>query len=309
MEPAAIRQKFASALDALIETVKADRSILAAMLCGSLSHDTVWAKSDIDLVLVTIDDHRSRAPALALDADGINVHAWLIPRAQFRKTVEGAIHNSFMHALLAQGRLLYTHDPTIADLCAGLADIGARDTRGAAAAKRRPTRCPASTRRASGSSPAAISTTPALWILYAATSLARIEVVGARQIADREVIPQAMTLNPAFFTLVYTDLLNKPKTRPRIEAALDAIDAYLAARTARLFRLVVDHLREAGEARASSEIDAHFKRHFDVSGVTTACEYLAHRDLIGKAALPAHLTKKSACTCRSSPSSISRDLD
>jgi hypothetical protein len=33
-----------------------DRSIVAAILCGSLSHDTVWAKSDIDLVLVTIDD-------------------------------------------------------------------------------------------------------------------------------------------------------------------------------------------------------------------------------------------------------------
>ena len=32
----------------------------------------------------------------------------------------------------------------------------------------------------------------ALWILYAATPLARIEVIGARQLADREVIPQAI---------------------------------------------------------------------------------------------------------------------
>ena len=38
--------------------VQQDRSILAAILCGSLSHDTVWAKSDIDLVLVTIDDSK-----------------------------------------------------------------------------------------------------------------------------------------------------------------------------------------------------------------------------------------------------------
>ena len=48
----------------------------------------------------------------------------------------------------------------------------------------------------------------ALWILYAATPLAQIEVIGAGLLADREVIPQAMTLNPAFFKTVYTDLLN-----------------------------------------------------------------------------------------------------
>ena len=52
------RQTFTAALDALVAQVRQDRSILAAILCGSLSHDTVWAKSDIDLVLVTIDDSK-----------------------------------------------------------------------------------------------------------------------------------------------------------------------------------------------------------------------------------------------------------
>src|SRR4051794_2949286 len=59
-------QKFAAALDALVEQVKRDRSILAAILCGSLSHDTVWAKSDIDLVLVTIDDRKTNDEGLSL---------------------------------------------------------------------------------------------------------------------------------------------------------------------------------------------------------------------------------------------------
>lgn len=47
-----VEEKFADALDRLIEQVKLDRSILAAILCGSLSRDRVWDKSDIDLVLV-----------------------------------------------------------------------------------------------------------------------------------------------------------------------------------------------------------------------------------------------------------------
>ena len=58
MGNSSIQQKFTEALDALVEQVKEDRSVLAAILCGSLSHDTVWAKSDIDLVLVTIDDKK-----------------------------------------------------------------------------------------------------------------------------------------------------------------------------------------------------------------------------------------------------------
>ena len=42
-------------------------------------------------------------------------------RAEFRKTVEGSIRNSFVHSFLAKGRLLYTHDETIAGLCERLA--------------------------------------------------------------------------------------------------------------------------------------------------------------------------------------------
>src|SRR5215468_10375233 len=108
-----IRQKFTAALDALVEQVKGDRSVLAAILCGSLSHDTVWAKSDIDLVLVTIDDKKVGRSDVALYADGVNVHAFLLPRAEFRKMVEGSVRHSFLHSLLAKGRLLYTHDQTL----------------------------------------------------------------------------------------------------------------------------------------------------------------------------------------------------
>src|SRR5262245_32361657 len=110
MGDGSIRQKFTGALDALVEQVKGDRCVLAAILCGSLSHDTVWAKSDIDLVLVTTDDKKADRESLALYADGVNVHAFLLPRAEFRKAVEGSVRNSFMHSLLAKGRLLYTHD-------------------------------------------------------------------------------------------------------------------------------------------------------------------------------------------------------
>lgn len=287
-----IQQKFTDALDALIEQVKEDRTILAAILCGSLSHDAVWAKSDIDLVLVTIDDKKAPRSDLSLYADGVNVHAFLMPRAEFRRVVEGSIHNSFMHSFLAKGRLLYTHDQTIADLCARLSEIGERDLqvqllRAATAA------LPAIYKAHKFFVTRGDLDYTALWILYAATPLARVEVISARLLADREVIPQAMELNPAFFKTIYAEMLNAKKTRKNVQAALDAIDRYVSERAATLFGLVIEHLREVGEARSCSEIEDHFKRNFDVEGVTTACEYLADQGLIGKASTPVRLTKKS----------------
>ena len=61
-----VQKRFQEALDDLIAQVKTDRSILAAILCGSMSHDVVWEKSDIDLALVTVDDRKVEAASLSL---------------------------------------------------------------------------------------------------------------------------------------------------------------------------------------------------------------------------------------------------
>jgi predicted nucleotidyltransferase len=292
MEKGSIEERFQGALEVLVEQVKQDRSVLAAILCGSLSHDRVWAKSDIDLVLVTIDDKKVEQGDLALYASGVNVHAVLLPRAQFRKTVEGSIRNSFMHSLLAKGRLLYTHDETITDLCARLSEIGERDTKVQLLRAATHALGPIYKAHKWLLTRGDLDYT-ALWILYAATPLAQIEIIGRRLLADREVIPQALRLNPAFFKTVYTDLLNSKKTSKNVQAALDAVDQFLAQRAATLFAPVIDHLRDVGEVRSCTEIEDHFKRNFEVSGVTTACEYLADQGLIGKASTSVQLTRKS----------------
>jgi hypothetical protein len=289
---AQVEDRFHAALAALVEQVKRDRSVLAAILCGSLSHDTVWSGSDIDLVLVTIDDKKADREGLSLYADGINVHASLMTRGEFRKSVEGSLANSFIHSLLAKGRLLYTHDETIAALCQRLAQRGERDTRVqllAAATHALP--CLYKARKwlvTRGDLDYA-----ALWILYTANALARIEVLQAGLLVDREALPQALKLNPHVFKILYTDLLNAKKSRPRVEAALSAIEEYLAARTQALFAPILEHLVEVAEARSATEIEDHFRRNFGIGGVTLACEYLADRGLIGKAPLPVRLTRRS----------------
>jgi predicted nucleotidyltransferase len=287
-----VKDQFNAALTALIEEVKRDRSILAAILCGSLSHDTVWSKSDIDLMLVTIDDKKAERDSLLLYADGINVHANLMTRADFRKAVEGSLRNSFIHSMLAKGRLLYTHDETIAALCERLTALGDRDRQvQLLSAASQALSCLYKARK--WLITRADLDYAALWILFAANALARIEVLQAGLLVDREVLPQALKLNPAVFKILYTDLLNSKKSRPRIEAALLAAEEYVQKHTQAVFAPVFEHLQEVGEARSATEIEDHFKRNFGIEGVTLACEYLSDQGLIGKAALPARLTKRS----------------
>lgn len=284
--------KFETALAALIDQVKRDRSVLAAILCGSLSHDTVWDKSDIDLVLVTKDENKAKGSGLALYADGLNVHAMLMPRTEFRKVVEGSAPSSFQHSFLAKGRLLYTHDETIAGLCERLRVLGERDIQ-AQILNAAAIALPAIYKAHKWFLTRGDLEYTALWILYAATPLARIETLNAHLLADREVILQAMKLNPTFFKVIYIDLLNTKKTVKIIQAALAAVDGYVSERAPELFAPVIDYLRDVGEARSVTEIDDHFKRNFGISSVDGVCEYLADQGLIGKASLPVRLTKNS----------------
>jgi len=292
MPRAPVQELFSKGLDKLVAQIQQDRTVLAAILCGSLSHDTVWDKSDIDLALVTVDDRKAEGRGISLYADGLNTHAFVMSRTEFRRTVEGSVANSFMHSLLAKGRLLYTHDESISPLWERLQLMGMRDRRIQLL------------RAGAGVLPLLYKARKwlvtrqdldysALWILHSATALARVEVIGAGLLADREVLPQAMKLNPSFFTTVYHDLLNQRKTPLSVSAALDAIDGYLAERTDALFGLVIEHLREVGEARSATEIDDHFARNFGVGEVTGVCEYLADRGLLTKASVPVKLTMRS----------------
>jgi predicted nucleotidyltransferase len=297
MADAAMQRKFSEALDVLVGQIQQDRSVLAAILCGSLSHDQVWAKSDIDLLLVTIDDKKVESGHRALYADGLNVHAMLMPRASFRKLVEGAVQQSFMHSFMTKGRLLYTHDESIADLfetltAARAGQIGEHDTALQLLAAATSALGPIDKAHKWFLTRGDLDYS-SLYILYAATNLAQIEVLEALKLVDREVIPQALAINPDFFKIIYSDLLNTKKTAKAVQAALDAIDRYLAERAPRLFAAVLDHLRETGDTRSATDIEHHFARTHGIECVTGACEYLADLGLIGKAAMTVQLTKKS----------------
>src|SRR4029079_12569836 len=115
---------------------------------------------------------------------------------RFRVIVGGSLHGSFIHAFLAKGRLLYSHDPTIETLFGRLASRGQRDT--AILLLHGATRAlpPLYKARKWLETRGDLAYT-SLWILMTAIPIARMEVIAARLLPDREGVPQAHNAHPA----------------------------------------------------------------------------------------------------------------
>jgi hypothetical protein len=112
----------------------------------------------------------------------------------------------------------------------------------------------------------------------------------------REVIHPALKLNPTFFEAVYTDLIDGLKDRASLQRALDMINAYLEERAELLFGPVLDYLSEAEGMRTASELDAHFRKKVQSTGLFWVYEWLARQGIIDKVASPVRLTRKSQVT-------------
>ena len=287
------RIRFEAALDELIEEARRDDHILAAILCGSLAYDEVWDKSDIDLFLIATDDKNSRTRHVSLAYDDVNIHTTVQPRAEFKRQLESSIRNTFGHSMFARAKLLYTRDPTIEEIFSGLVKLGDHDRR---------QQMMHSAQHALSTHYKALKwhrikddpTYTALWTLQTAVSLAEIEVSRHGRLVDRESLLEALKLNPSFFSKIYTNILEGNVSESVTGEALDAIDDYLESQAEDLFEPILEYLRDArGEPRTDTEISHYFSRHFQLSSVLLACEYLSDIGLIEKATSSVKLTTRS----------------
>jgi uncharacterized protein len=285
---------FHEALESFIARVKQDRYIIAAILCGSLSHDTVWRKSDIDLVLVSREEKSNESYCLV--ENGVNIHASVLPRSKFKQLTEGSLQGSFWHSYFSLSTLLYTTDDTIRAYYQNVQTVGAFDRQ-------------MQLMKAGGAAVATLAKAEKwlyvrkdvsysfLWIMYTIQALAEIEVLSNSVVPSREVIPQAVKLNPDFFGKVYLDLVHGPKTEETIQRALNSINEYLDCKTFDLFGPVLTYLRDEGGVRSTTELDHYFRKQVQAEWpLANIYEWLADKGILQKVPNPVRLTQKSQVT-------------
>jgi len=290
--PDVVRQRYQGALETFTARVQQDSYIIAAILCGSLSHDQVWQKSDIDIILVSRSE-RVPLRIYSLLEDGINIHAMLYSRSRFKKELESAQASSFFHSYFSKSTLLFTSDESIREYYNDATLMGSADRENQLLA----TACWTVPVLAKAQKWLYVKHDTAycyFWHLYMVREIARIETLLAGEVVGREVVQQAMKHNPALFERIYFDVIDQPKTPELMAAMLALVERYLVERTEMLFRPLLDYLAEAGGTRTATEIDTYFAKRAE--GVAVGCEWLAEIGVLEKVALPLRLTEKSRVT-------------
>jgi len=288
-----IQERYRLALDTLVERLREDRTVLAVILAGSLAYDEVWEKSDIDLILVMSEDLKSFKHTTLL-ADGICAHAIMTPRSKFKSCLQGGNKADFFHSFFSKTTLLFTTDPTIADLYQDATRLGDRD-RAARLLAVVSEILPSLTKAEKWCFVKRDWHYAFLWILRCVNGLAGLEVLLHGQIMSREVLAQALPFNPEFFGEVYHGLIEGPKDEPAITGALAAINRYLDERP-EIFRPILDYLQDSNGPRSGTEISHHFEMHYGFESAESVCEWLADRGKIEKIGVPGRLTAKSRVT-------------
>jgi hypothetical protein len=286
-----VQQRFQRALDTLVDKLKQDSCVLAAVLLGSMSHDVVWEKSDIDLLVIT-QEVKVRHCNLSLSEEGVNIHACTVTRTQFRSLIEGSVGSSFMHSLISKGTFLFTHDETIRELFEDRFRFGGMD------------RQIQLLRHAANAVPTLYKADKwltvrrdldycALYILACVNEIAAIETVLNGEIVGREVLQQALKHNPELFKVIYSDLLRGRNTTDSLRAAIGTINAYLMRHMSNIFKPILDYLAGSGTLRSATEISDYFSKQMQVNNIDSACEWLADENIIRKVSSPVRLTEKS----------------
>lgn len=290
-----VQRRYEEALNAFVARVQRDSYIIAAILYGSLAYDTVWEKSDVDMLLVT-KERNLRTKHFVLVENGVSFSVSLETRSRFKAEIEGALQGAFMHSAFSLSKLLFTTDDSIRDLYRDLQQLGSHD------------RQYQLLRATTGILPMltkaekwlVVKKDPVysfVWFMYVVSHIAQIEVLWHGGIPKREALQQALHYNPLFFNAIYTNLVHCPKDEAVMLQAIESVHHYLDEKIPVLFKPVLDYLAAADGSRSITEINEHLSKYVQSDELLDyACEWLAQKGILQRVSSPVRLTEKSQTT-------------
>ena len=283
------QKQYQLAVELVIEQAQTDPNIIAAILYGSLSHDQVWEKSDLDLWLITVDNPQN-VNFYSLVSNDIFMHVDLIPRSQFKRSLESGLVTSWSEMVFVRSTLLFSKDQTIQTWYKNhhRLQVGERDKKFALLQilERALPRLEAAKKEFWVKQD---RTYAFLAILEVVDILAGFEVIWNGEVPGREKIQPALEYNPTFFNLVYHQFINQPKTDHRFRQTLTAIEQYLFEHRA-VGQPILDYLQSQGSARSATEIDSYLKISSRQSSHFNVYHWLANQGILQKSSLPISLT-------------------
>lgn len=294
-------KRFEKALELFLERVREDPNLLAAVLVGSLTEETIWRKDAICLWLIEKDGVTKRLRAdgeeprifRTLVEEGVNLEVELIPRTRFKRMVEGSARTSFRYSFFERRRLLYSSDPSLAKWFEEADTLARKDQE----------------------RELCIATT---WLIHTARHARRLledekdlelafqellgcahcvaaaEVIAAGEVHEGLMIHRALQLAPAVMKDLYVDLLKGSRTGPKLGKKLAGFEAYLENHAEVRLQPVLRYLKKERRLVPLTELSDYFA-HSQLFPwhLESACEWLEQKGRIGKFSAPFALTKLS----------------
>ncbi len=259
-----IKNKYESALEAFIEKIKEDISIIAAFAYGSIVSGELWEKSDVDIWLISKENSKKIYNQYSLILDDIDFQVELYSRNYFFELVDSTHAQSFFRTVLLQSKLMYSKDKAIENLFNEKHDLGNRDKEeNLLKAAIYGVVCVKKIEKILKLNEDTLSAFSVM--LRLVKNLANIEVAYNDQYPCREVESQALNLNYDFFNDIYVDLVNSKVDVLNIEIKLSKCKKYLDDKNDLVFEPIVKWLRTEGEIRGASEINEYIKRKYNIS--------------------------------------------
>lgn len=293
--------RFQTALDQFIERITEDRYVLAVVLVGSLSKETIWRRESLGLWIIEADgvsrrllsDGKDERVYRILVENGINIYAEVIPRSRFKQMVEGSSRTAFSCNFFAERKIVYSRDASIDNWFKKANSVALKDQ------ERELLTFSTWTIHAHRHAELRLATKGDLEltaqdILGAAHSVAHTEIIRRGQVWEQEVIYRAMEGAPALFQTIYLDVLAKRKNRSVLSKALDAIDGYLDKHYQAHLKPLLSYLKKQSRVVPLSEMSENFAfSQLYPWHLESACEWLERKGRLQKLSAPFKLTKRS----------------
>lgn len=300
-EPQAEHERFVQALELFQERLQDDRTILAAVLVGSLDPEIIWRREGIRLWLIESDgvekrhqsDGQEERRFRSLTENDLNLRCELIPRSRFKRMLEGNSRTAFSCSFFARRELLFSKDASIEKWFQQANELAIKDQQKELLA----VNCwithvhDHARRTLERNQDVALA---CQWMVEVAHAVAAAVVVEAGQVHEADAIYLALEKEPQLFKTIYLDLLADRGSQANLETAMDRVEQYLQEKHQAHLKPLFEYLGKRPEATGLSHICDHFAyTQLYPWHLETACEWLVKRGHLTKLSAPYKLTKKS----------------
>ncbi len=285
MEDPKVREKFDVALEMFVDRAKQDTQVLGIILFGSLAHNRVHERSNINIMVVTKEGRdgykRVVENGIPFDIGIYNINA-------FRRNIFGRRRVAY-HQSLSRSRLLFSRDNSIDDLYKNISEsISGQDQ----AINRVLYHGAVHYDLKKAEKFLYIKDEPeyAVWFLvHALSELCYLMCYMNGIYPPREVILQAKKLYPDFFTPLYENLVNSSASKEIIEHTIRELYKFLDEHTIENFELILNFISGNDGTATEKELDIYAR---DKGLYFWDMEYLQRRRIIRTTIAPVKLTKK-----------------